>query len=728
MNLEEFYARHNSRYSVRLIVAILFLIFSTAYFSWRITVFNSEALIFSVILFIAEFFGFIIIIITLFVTWKVKVRQPEIPPSDLEVDVFIPTYNESVDILRLTVLAVKNIRYPHGTWILDDGKRSDIKQLAEELGCKYLTREDNSHAKAGNLNNALKHSKADFIALFDADHVSEENYLDRLLGYFNDPNVAFVQSPQDFYNIDSFQFCNNKKQRLLWHDQSFFYQAGQAGRDYWNAATLCGTNLIIRRSAIDAIGGFATETVTEDMQTAVRLQKLGYKSVYHPESLAYGIAATTYVEFLQQRLRWGYGNIQTILKERIPFSKRLTIPQKLCYIALGLEFSGGWLRLVFYVTPIIVLFSGIVPISDTRLFFWFFIPYFLSAYFCIEEFGRGSTRFFVSEYMEMALFPVSILAIVGAFLNINCKKILPNKTTNKISIFLILPQLIILVLSIIAFIIGVLSPPESFLLTVSDGIIPFMCFMALGNTIFAASVIYSVILKPRTSDDYRFKIPLPIKVNINKHQPCIASVNNISVSGTTFTGSFKSTPQICETINCDIYLQNIRISVDAKIYSVNLGSDNSNYNISCCFNWSDIKNRDLLNSKLHACSWHRQFTWDNFYLKTTLEWIIIIINPFAWKYEMWPQKWAPVLFNYSNELDSDYRLGLIKNTKTPEKIYIISFIDLKKSGLIKIIKAGEDINKPKKIKIITDNERLQYNSMPTESPLGKVFYSEIIDE
>ena len=728
MNLEEFYARHNSRYSVRLIVAILFLIFSTAYFSWRITVFNSEALIFSVILFIAEFFGFIIIIITLFVTWKVKVRQPEIPPSDLEVDVFIPTYNESVDILRLTVLAVKNIRYPHGTWILDDGKRSDIKQLAEELGCKYLTREDNSHAKAGNLNNALKHSKADFIALFDADHVSEENYLDRLLGYFNDPNVAFVQSPQDFYNIDSFQFCNNKKQRLLWHDQSFFYQAGQAGRDYWNAATLCGTNLIIRRSAIDAIGGFATETVTEDMQTAVRLQKLGYKSVYHPESLAYGIAATTYVEFLQQRLRWGYGNIQTILKERIPFSKRLTIPQKLCYIALGLEFSGGWLRLVFYVTPIIVLFSGIVPISDTRLFFWFFIPYFLSAYFCIEEFGRGSTRFFVSEYMEMALFPVSILAIVGAFLNINCKKILPNKTTNKISIFLILPQLIILVLSIIAFIIGVLSPPESFLLTVSDGIIPFMCFMALGNTIFAASVIYSVILKPRTSDDYRFKIPLPIKVNINKHQPCIASVNNISVSGTTFTGSFKSTPQICETINCDIYLQNIRISVDAKIYSVNLGSDNSNYNISCCFNWSDIKNRDLLNSKLHACSWHRQFTWDNFYLKTTLEWIIIIINPFAWKYEMWPQKWAPVLFNYSNELDSDYRLGLIKNTKTPEKIYIISFMDLKKSELIKIIKVGEDINKPKKIKIITDNERSQYNSMPTESPLGNVFYSEIIDE
>ena len=274
MNLEEFYARHNSRYGVRLIVAILFLIFSTAYFTWRSTVFNPEAWGFSIIFFAAEIFGLIITVFTLFITWRVKERRPIKPEPNLKVDVFIPTYNESVDIVRLTALAVKNIRYPHGTWILDDGKRSDIKQLAEELGCKYLTREDNSHAKAGNLNNALKYSEADFIALFDADHVPEENFLDRLLGYFNDPDVAYVQSPQDFYNIDSFQFNNNIKKKLLWHDQTFFYQIGQAGRDYWNATSFCGTTSVVRRSALDAVGGFATETVTEDMHTAVKLQKL----------------------------------------------------------------------------------------------------------------------------------------------------------------------------------------------------------------------------------------------------------------------------------------------------------------------------------------------------------------------------------------------------------------------------------------------------------------------
>jgi cellulose synthase (UDP-forming) len=169
MDIETFYLRCNSRKKTRYFTIFIFIVFSTAYFTWRITVFNQDALLFSVIFFIAELFGLIITYTTLFVTWKVKERHPEIPPANFNVDIFIPTYNESPEIVRLTALAAKNIRYPHHTWILDDGNRIEIKKLADELECKYLSRKDNKHAKAGNLNNALKHSDAEFIAMFDAD-------------------------------------------------------------------------------------------------------------------------------------------------------------------------------------------------------------------------------------------------------------------------------------------------------------------------------------------------------------------------------------------------------------------------------------------------------------------------------------------------------------------------------------------------------------------------------
>jgi len=625
MNLEEFYARHNSRYSVRLIVAILFLIFSTAYFTWRSTVFNPEAWGFSIIFFAAEIFGLIITLFTLFITWRVKERRPIKPEPNLKVDVFIPTYNESVDIVRLTALAVKNIRYPHGTWILDDGKRSDIKQLAEELGCKYLTREDNSHAKAGNLNNALKYSEADFIALFDADHVPEENFLDRLLGYFNDPDVAYVQSPQDFYNINSFQFNNNIKKKLLWHDQSFFYQIGQSGRDYWNATSFCGTTSILRRNALDKVGGFTTETVTEDMHTAVKLQKLGYKTVYHPESLAYGVAATTYVEFLQQRLRWGHGNVQTLREEGLPFCKGLTIPQKICYTALGLGYFEGLSRLILYFTPAIVLLTGIAPIGDTRLFFHFFIPYFIISWLCIEEFGRGNTRFFISEYMAMARFPVYVLSCLGLFLRRKHWRITSKERASETPAFYIIPQLLVLVLNFTAFVVGVVSPPEILVLSMSGGTIVVICFWTLFNIVLAGSVIFSVMTTNISGKGYLLRLPIPVSINrYGLSGSCL--IDRISVEEITFTGVLKSIPEQGELVNCRFSMQELEVSVQAEILSIQLHHNDLGVTVVCNFNWSDVDKRDQFNLKLHHCSWHRAFTWHGGWFNTPIERLTSILN------------------------------------------------------------------------------------------------------
>ena len=576
----------------------------------------------------------VITLFTLFVTWHVKVREPVAPPPDLKVDIFIPTYNESADIVRLTALAAMKIHYPHDTWILDDGNRSEIKRLADKLGCKYLAREHNTYAKAGNLNNALKYSKADFIAIFDADHVPEENFLDRLLGYFNDPEVAYVQSPQDFYNIDSFQFQNNPKRKLLWHDQTFFYQMGQAGRDYWNAASFCGTSSILRRSALDKVGGFATETVTEDMHTAIRLQKAGYKSVYHPEPLAYGIAATNYVEFLQQRLRWGHGNVQTLREEGLPFCKGLTIPQKICYTGLGLGYFEGWSRLILYFTPVIVLLTGVAPIGDTHLFFQFFIPYFLFSYLCIEEFGRGNTRFFISEYMAMARFPIYILATLGLLLKRRRWRITSKERRGVIPAHLILPQLLILIFNLSAFVVGLVSPPETLIFTMSGGTIIVICFWAAVNVVLSASFLYSVLPDKQTDEEYLFHIPLPLKVNFNGCESKNSVVNAISINKMIFTGILNPVPKIGETINCDIKLKNLGISVNAEVDSVKPGVNNPDCIISCNFKWADTNDRDLMNLKLHACSWHRQYAWSGNFFHTPLEWLEIILNPFKWKHEL----------------------------------------------------------------------------------------------
>ena len=175
------------------------------YLFWRLGSFNEEALSFSLLLYAAELFGFVTALLHLMMTWRLTEHEPQPPPQDLTVDVFIPTINEPVDIVRRTVIAAMNMSYPHQTWLLDDGARPEMQRLAATLGCRYLSRRTNVNAKAGNLNNALAHSGADFVAVFDADHAPAKDFLERTLGFFSDPRVAFVQTPQDFFNLDSYQ-------------------------------------------------------------------------------------------------------------------------------------------------------------------------------------------------------------------------------------------------------------------------------------------------------------------------------------------------------------------------------------------------------------------------------------------------------------------------------------------------------------------------------------------
>lgn len=204
------------------------------------------------------------------------------------------------------------MRYSHVTYVLDDGEREWVRELCERLGAEYIRRDSHEHAKAGNLNNALKQTCGEFVCVVDADFIAAPEYIDELIGYFDDPYVTVVQGLQEFYNTDSFQ---HPRAGDRWHEQTMFYEVIQPGKNHLNSAFWCGAPSMLRRDALLGIGGVGTETVTEDLHTSLRLHALGWRIVYHARPIAYGLAPDDYDSFITQRERWALGTMQVIRRE-----------------------------------------------------------------------------------------------------------------------------------------------------------------------------------------------------------------------------------------------------------------------------------------------------------------------------------------------------------------------------------------------------------------------------
>jgi cellulose synthase (UDP-forming) len=208
----------------RRVIAILAVAVTIYYLYWRVAeTFNPNALFFSWSLWCAEVFGFFTTLLFYFTVWKPITREAPEPLEGRTVDVLIPTINEPVEVLRKTLLACNDLKYPHRTLVLDDGGRDEVRELCGELGCIYLAREEHKDAKAGNLNFGLEHSEAEFVAVFDADHAPLPHFIDRLMGYFEDDELGFAQAPQEFYNIDSFQHRVSPEKKYIWAEQGLFY-------------------------------------------------------------------------------------------------------------------------------------------------------------------------------------------------------------------------------------------------------------------------------------------------------------------------------------------------------------------------------------------------------------------------------------------------------------------------------------------------------------------------
>src|SRR5687768_9079936 len=283
-------------------VAVIAVLYGAYWILWRWTnTMNTapNAIVPSLVLLLAETWAYIGLCFFVLLTWRLTNREPGPAPTGKTLDVFITCYNEPLEVLRRTAIGARAIRYPHRTYMLDDGKRDEVRGMCQELGIGYIRRVGNANAKAGNLNFAISVTRGEFILQLDADHVPLPHIADRLLGYFADPQLALVQAPQDFYNVDSFTHVVNDEGRRLWEENRIFFSLIQPGRDSLNASFFCGSCGIIRRSALEQIGGFQSQTIIEDMETTIRLQQRGWKTAYHRETLAYRVVRRLPAALLQ---------------------------------------------------------------------------------------------------------------------------------------------------------------------------------------------------------------------------------------------------------------------------------------------------------------------------------------------------------------------------------------------------------------------------------------------
>jgi cellulose synthase (UDP-forming) len=336
---------------------------SLRYFYWRTTsTLNLDSPLdagVSILLLAAEVYGVTVLFLGYFQTIEMERRTPAPIRSLPNVDVFIPTYNESIEIVRRTVIGALAIDYPRKqVFILDDGRREAFEAMAREMGCFYLTRTDNAHAKAGNLNRALTRTHGELVAIFDADHVPVRGFLRNVVGFFADESVGLVQTAQHFFNPDPYERNLNLEGRIA-PEQTFFYHVIQPGNDFWNSAFFCGSCAVLRRSAIESIGGFKVMTVTEDAHTALELHSRGWRSVYLGLPLAAGLATESFAAHVIQRMRWARGMAQILRLDCPLFKKGLDLPQRLNYFNAMLHFFFGLPRLVMIAAPLLFLLFGI---------------------------------------------------------------------------------------------------------------------------------------------------------------------------------------------------------------------------------------------------------------------------------------------------------------------------------------------------------------------------------
>lgn len=416
----------------RVVVVSILLVLTFRYLWWRsLSTLNLSTPLtgtFSLGLFILELLMLSSAIIQMFLMLRVRDRTSEADILSMDVlegkftpavDVLIPTYNEPTFILRRTVIGCQAMDYRNKTvYLLDDTRRPEVAALAQELGCEYMTRSENRHAKAGNLNHALPRIHGELIVIFDADFVPTRNFLIRTVGFFQDEQVALVQTPQTFYNPDPIAH-NLGLQDILTPEEEVFYRQIQPIRDGAGSVICAGTSFMVRRKALEAAGGFVTDSLSEDYFTGIRIAAQGYRLVYLNEKLSAGLAAENMAAHALQRLRWAQGTLQAFFIKANPLTiPGLTFVQRLAHLEGLLHWFTSISRVGFLLMPLAYSFLGVIPLKATAAeLLYFFLPFYLVQLAVFSWLNHHSRSAILSDIYSLALCIPLALTVIRVMLN-----------------------------------------------------------------------------------------------------------------------------------------------------------------------------------------------------------------------------------------------------------------------------------------------------------------------
>ena len=377
------------------------------------------------------------------------------------IDVFITAYGEDPAMVRRTMRAARDMQLPHETYVLDDGDSDELERIAADEGVGYLRRAGGQHAKAGNVNAALARTHGDFVVIFDADHVPEPTFLMQVLPHFEDPDVAFVQSPQSYTNnVNLVATGSGEAQRI-------FYELVCPGKNHFNAAFCVGTNVMFRRAALDEIGGIWTGSNSEDIWTSLELHKRGWRSIYVPQVLARGLAPQDVTSYLKQQMRWASGGFEVLLRGKL-FKRGtgLTVDQRLQYLFTGTHYLLSVAMLTFMFLPALYLLFALSPIrADGFTWATHYLP-FQAAVLLVTWLQSGGFKG-SAIVASIGAAPVHVRALWGALRNKPAKW----KATNQAgagarSLWVVMPHVGLLVLNVTAIVVGILvmaDPPPTWL-------------------------------------------------------------------------------------------------------------------------------------------------------------------------------------------------------------------------------------------------------------------------
>jgi cellulose synthase (UDP-forming) len=510
--------------------------------------------------------------------WPLR-RAPIAMPPDVskwpDVDVLIPTYNEPLSLVRYTALAALNIDYPPEklhVYILDDGTREDYLEFSHQAGVGYITRTEHAHAKAGNINHALTTMHSPYVAIFDCDHLPTRSFLQMTMGWMlADPKLAMLQTPHHFYSPDPFE-RNLLQYKTIPNEGELFYGIVQDGNDFWNSTFFCGSCALLRRSALDEVGGIAVETVTEDAHTSLRMQKKGYNTAYINMPQAAGLATETLSAHVGQRVRWARGMIQIMRTENPLFARGLKLYQRLCYFNAMAHFLYAVPRLIFLGAPLVYLLLGrtIIPGYWVAILVYA-MPHLILASLTNSRVQGRHRHSFWNEIYETVLAPYILMPTLLAFINPKLGKFNVTGKGNTLSRSqfdskIAAPTTWMLFLNFV----GLIAVPYRLSTTTPDhhgAIFMNMAWVLFNMMILGVAAAVAFEQKQRRSS-VRIEVQIPVRVDLPDGRKIVGTSVDMSVGGASVSLAEDVSLAVGDAFKMAFPEQTGEAEIDAKVVGI----------------------------------------------------------------------------------------------------------------------------------------------------------------